>query len=324
MLKKVTAIDVPQQAEANTVYHFIPADTDEAYYSERTDRQIGWITREEQNDIVRRKVIGIAGCGGMGGALAEVFVKLGIDELRIADNEVFDVSNINRQRAAGRYTVGKSKALETARFLRWITDDSLVITYPQGICKETVDGFVDGCSIICDEIEFWCVASRILLHEKDRKAGCDVFVCNTIGYGSHLFLFTPQSATMEDCLSMSYDEAKYLQAKIATKYATKEELKRVIESMKQGLFFEWPEYSITGASLNNRNAVLKHLMEEGKGAILPTNPSLAAGFLSDRILLHMLRDSSIKRQAVPVPTMPGYLYIDGAKGVFKSVTKRWW
>jgi hypothetical protein len=76
----VTTIDVPQHQESDAIYHFVPANVNEEYYSERTDRQIGWITREEQNDIIRPKAIGVAGCGGMGGALAEIFIRLGINE----------------------------------------------------------------------------------------------------------------------------------------------------------------------------------------------------------------------------------------------------
>jgi hypothetical protein len=168
------------------------------------------------------------------------------------------------------------------------------------------------------------VASRILLHERARKLGADVLVCNTIGYGSHLFLFTPQSATMEDCLGMSYKEAEYLQTRIAARSATAEEITRVIESLKRGLFFEWPEYSAESASLQNREASMRRLTTEGKGPILPTNPSLASGFLADRVLLHMLRNSAIERNIVTLPLMPGYLYIDVGKGTFKSVSERWW
>src|SRR3989338_6197970 len=98
--------------------------------------------------------------------------------------------------------------------LRDVTDDSTIVVYPQGIDEDTAGQFIAGCDVLCDEIEFWAVGSRILLHREARKHGVSVFNCNTIGFGTRLFFFTPQSATMEECLGFSYVEAKRLQEKI--------------------------------------------------------------------------------------------------------------
>src|SRR5260221_227148 len=149
------------------VYRLLPQNPDQVYYAERTDRNIGWITPDEQ-EMVHGSVIGVAGCGGMGGQLAEKLLRLGVGEIHITDSEDFDISNINRQFAAGRSTVGKSKAFETANMMRTITDDSTIVVDPRGIQEETVYGFVRGCDVICDEIEFWCVGARILLHRVAR------------------------------------------------------------------------------------------------------------------------------------------------------------
>src|SRR6185503_8211194 len=130
-MKFIQALDVPQNLGANEVLILGPNAASYEYYRQRVDRNLGWITWEEQLSL-RSKVVGIAGCGGMGAALAERLLRLGIGEIRIADCENFDVSNINRQLAARRSTIGKNKALETARTLRSITDDTKLIVYPQG------------------------------------------------------------------------------------------------------------------------------------------------------------------------------------------------
>ena len=178
-----------QQTERRDVaYRLLPNDPDDAYYEERTDRNIGWITKEEQA-MLGRAVVGVAACGGMGAQLAEKFLRLGIGEIRIADSECFDISNINRQFAATKNTVGKSKAFETARLLRTITDDTTIVVYPQGISRSTARSFVEGCDVVCDEIEFWCACARIALHQHARICGVPVFVANTVGFGSHVFLY---------------------------------------------------------------------------------------------------------------------------------------
>src|SRR5947207_2922785 len=112
-IRVIECSDIPENVAPDVIFRVMPKSSDPAYYGVRADLNIGWITSEEQI-AVRKSVIGIAGCGGMGGQLAEKLFRLGVGELRIADSEVFDISNINRQLAARREVVGKSKAIETA------------------------------------------------------------------------------------------------------------------------------------------------------------------------------------------------------------------
>ncbi len=322
-VRVVEGWNLPEKMERGTVYRLLPQDFDPAYYEARTDRNIGWITREEQ-ELVRRSVVGVAGCGGMGGRLAEVLLRLGIGELRIADGEVFDVSNVNRQLAATQATIGQSKAQETARTLRAISTDTMLVVYPDGIQESTVEHFVCGCDVVCDEIEFWCVGSRILLHRVAREHGMPVFVCNTVGFGSHIFLFTKESVTMEECLGLPYEEAVDLEEKIANHRATEAEIAHVAESVTRGLFFEWPEYCAPDAAVNNKTFTSNRLMKEGKGAIIATNPPFACGFVADHILLYLLQRNGNRRAVVEIPPMPGYLYLDAAKMQAKVVCGPWW
>jgi len=46
--------------------------------------------------------------------------------------------------------------------------------------------------------------------------------------------------------------------------------------------------------------------------------------MANRILLYLLKSSSVKRDIVAVPEMPGYLYFDAAKMEAKTVTEQWW
>ena len=317
-LSIIECYDLPEKLDENSVYRILPKNFEEKYYWERVDRNIGWITKDEQ-EILRKSSVGVAGCGGMGGQLAEKFLRLGVGEIRISDCELFDVSNINRQFGASRSTVGKSKALETAKMLRAVSDDFQLIVYPQGICEETANEFISGCDVVCDEIEFWAIAARILLHMEARKRGVPVFNCNTIGFSTRLFFFADDGATMEDCLGLNYQEAKHLQNKIYLGKATDHEKRKVMDSVLKGLLPEFPEYC-NSKPLRNR----ERLLEERKAPIIATNPPLATGFLADHVLLYLLRNSSVKREVVKPPKMPGYLHFDAAKMEAKVVTGKWW
>lgn len=87
---------------------------DDELYWKRVRRNLGWLgdTEEEQRmrqEKLRDVVVGIAGCGGIGGAVADRLVRLGVRNLKIADPDTFDVSNINRQLGATVDNVGKNK-----------------------------------------------------------------------------------------------------------------------------------------------------------------------------------------------------------------------
>lgn len=320
MLRVVNCGNVPRTAAQNTAYCVRPkkrADS-EAFYRERTDRNIGWITREEQ-EFLRTRTVGIAGCGGMGGLLASIFVRLGIGEIRLADNEAFDVSNINRQFAARESTIGKSKALETAREARRIADDCTLVVYPQGIAEETVECFLDGCDVVCDEIEVLAVPARLLLHGRARARGISLFNCNTPGFGAYLFLYTPQSMTMEEAAGLSYEEACRLSR--AAEAGDQEAADRIVDAMLGAVVPAIPEYSREEGA--NRATFERRLRKERKVPIIATNPPFAAAFLADRILLYLLANSGVERTIAPTPVMPGYLYVDAALMQAQIIEKGW-
>jgi molybdopterin/thiamine biosynthesis adenylyltransferase len=314
----IRSYNLPKNLSSKNTYELLPKNPSLDYYLERTDRNIGWISREEQ-DIIKNTTIGIAGCGGMGAQLAEKLLRLGVGTIKIADTENFDISNINRQFAATRSTVGKSKAFETARMLRGVSDDFTLKIYPQGICEETIEDFLDGCDVVCDEIEFWAVAARILLHQRARPKNIPIFNCNTVGFGTRLFFFSHKGQTMEQMLKLDYPEAVVLQEKVQSKKATAVEINRVMEAVMTGLVPELPEYCTKESAFKNHEVFYDRLFNQGRASIIATNPPMATGFLADRILLFLIRNSSVKREIVELVDTPGYLYFDAAKMEAKAV-----
>ncbi len=88
-------------------------------YWEIVSRQMGVVTKSEQERL-RDVNITVIGCGGIGGAAAEMLVRMGIGNLKIIDKDTFDVSNINRQLMSSFYSVGKSKVNTTYETLKSI------------------------------------------------------------------------------------------------------------------------------------------------------------------------------------------------------------
>ncbi|MBX3709100.1 MAG: ThiF family adenylyltransferase [Gammaproteobacteria bacterium] len=309
-VKKLNTL--PRTAKANTVYILAPRNSNPKYYNERTNRNIGWISEEEQQ-ILKGKTVGIAGCGGMGGLLAQTLLRCGVGTIKIADNSYFDNTNINRQLAATRFSNGTQKALSTAKILRETTDDAAIHVYPDGIQENTTDEFVDGCDLVCDQIEFWAVGARILLHLHAYEKNITIYNANTIGFGTRLFHFTRDSMSMEECLGMRYVEARELEQKINAKTANSDEKSRVMRAVIDGLMPDIPDYTlITNYSYGHSDVFYQRLRQEEVVSIMASNCPMAAGFLANQVILYLLKDSTIKRDIKLPPCMPKYVYFDSA------------
>lgn len=77
-------------------------------------RNIGILTTEAQ-DTLANSTVAIIGCGGLGGYVIEHLARMGFGRLRLADPDVFSVSNCNRQLNALSSTLGQGKAEVAAR-----------------------------------------------------------------------------------------------------------------------------------------------------------------------------------------------------------------
>ena len=82
-------------------------------YNEMTTRNRGFVDEAEQEKL-RGATIFIPGVGGMGGAAFMALVRCGIGNFVIADIDVFEVSNLNRQLFCWKDTIDVLKA-EAAR-----------------------------------------------------------------------------------------------------------------------------------------------------------------------------------------------------------------
>lgn len=91
-------------------------------YAEMTTRNAGFVTAAEQERL-RTASVFIPGVGGMGGAAFMALVRAGVGRFTIADLDIFEVSNLNRQLFANLDTVGVLKAEAAAAAARRINPD---------------------------------------------------------------------------------------------------------------------------------------------------------------------------------------------------------
>lgn len=147
----------------------------DTFYWERVDRNLGWLgdTVKEQRSRqmkLRDSVIGIVGTGGIGGAAAARLVRMGALNLKLADPDCFDLTNVQRQYGASRKTIGRNKAEVVAEEVFELTGDCNIEVYPEGITPDSAGEFMDGCDYVMDQMEFYQIRNRYALHRAFRAS----------------------------------------------------------------------------------------------------------------------------------------------------------
>lgn len=178
------------------------------------NRNKGLLTNEEQIKLSQTCVF-IAGAGGDGGLLAERLVRFGFGKIILADPEVFEENNINRQFGASVSSLGKNKALVVSEELKKINPKLIVETYTDGLNEFNVEKIISASDIIVDEIEFTLPIISVLLHRESRRQGKHVFMGANIGWGASIFCFSPNGQSFEemfefDEINGTINPAKYM------------------------------------------------------------------------------------------------------------------
>lgn len=168
---------------------------------EQFDRNLGFISQRDHEQL-QNSVVAIAGAGGDGGELAVTLAQLGVGRFRIADPEVFEINNLNRQTGASHGTLGQNKATVIARMIKDINPFADVQVFTQGITKGNVEEFVSGSNLVIDETEYTQHEIGVMLARTARSHNLPVLMALNVGFGSYTTSFSPTGKTFEAYLGL--------------------------------------------------------------------------------------------------------------------------
>jgi len=177
------------------------AETKFDYYK-AFERTIGWISKEEQ-EFLRSKHIAIGGLGGTGGYYALTLARLGLEHFSLADNDCFDMNNLNRQAGAFLHTLKKNKAEVLAEMITGINPNISVRIFNRGIDETNISDFLKGVDFYLSSMGLSSVDIQTDIFESCRQKGIPATTVIVPGFGAALINFHPNR--------MSYDQ--YFQAK---------------------------------------------------------------------------------------------------------------
>ena len=95
------------------------------------------LSNEEVEKLFSARII-VFGIGGVGGALAQMLVRSGIQTIGIFDFDIVDTTNINRQLVANVNNIGKLKVDEFEKQIKEINPKVKVIKFPFRLDEKTI------------------------------------------------------------------------------------------------------------------------------------------------------------------------------------------
>ena len=166
-------------------------------YDQAFERNLGWLTPEEQAKL-RTACVAIAGLGGTGGFQAQALARLGITHFHIADPDRFELTNFNRQLGAAVSTLESPKADVIEKMIRDINPEAEVEVFAEGLTPENIDRFLSGVDFAVDGIDFFETKVKKLLFEVCYQKKITAMTSCPIGFGASLMIFAPGSMKYSD------------------------------------------------------------------------------------------------------------------------------
>ncbi len=181
---------------------------------ERYLRNLPALTEAESAELRKKRVL-IVGCGGIGGHLVDMMLRIGVGYIRVCDGDVFTLSNLNRQLLSDLTNIGKNKARAAACHGGRINPDVTMEVFDTFMNGETVSALIAHCDAVLDAMDN--IEGRKLLSDACAQHGIP-YIFGAIGGwiaqaaismpGDALIdILYPENGTATDRSSLSFTPA---------------------------------------------------------------------------------------------------------------------
>jgi hypothetical protein len=166
-------------------------------YDKAFSRNLGWVTEAEQARL-RKARVAVGGLGGVGGVHLLTLARLGIGRFSIADFDVFDIANFNRQIGATVATLERPKLDVLAEMALAINPEIELRKFPGGIQEDSVDEFLKDVDVYVDGLDYFVFGARRMTFAACERKGIPVVTAAPLGMGAAMLVFAPGGMPFED------------------------------------------------------------------------------------------------------------------------------
>ena len=156
-----------------------------------------------QARIKAAKVL-VVGAGGLGSPLVLYLAAAGIGTIGLVDNDVLELSNLQRQIAHSTACIGHAKVESAAEAMRRINPLVRVDTHNMRLDAGNVAGLIDGYDIICDGTDNF--ATRFLVADACVAGKKTLISAAVLRFEGQLSTFKPHADPQGPCYRCLYPE----------------------------------------------------------------------------------------------------------------------
>ena len=143
-----------------------------------------YISKAEQESMKNCKIF-LAGCG-IGSVIAECALRMGFENITIADGDNIELSNLNRQNYLHQ-DIGKSKAESIKKRLLEINPNANIITHNFFLTEHNIVPLLEGHSIALNALDFQS-NTPFIFDELCQQKNIPVLHPYNIGWAALLFI----------------------------------------------------------------------------------------------------------------------------------------
>ena len=165
--------------------------------SERYARQIPLIGEDGQRRLAESTVF-IAGAGGLGSPVSVYLAEAGVGEIRIADLDVVDESNLNRQILHPESRIGMSKAESAKKTLSALNPECRVVSFAEKIDADSILRMAEGADLIVDCMDNF--ETRYILNEASKMLNIPLLHGAVTGFSGQITLIIPNETPCLSCI----------------------------------------------------------------------------------------------------------------------------
>jgi len=152
---------------------------------------------EGQQKLLDAKVL-LLGAGGLGSPSALYLAAAGVGTLGIVDNDVVDLSNLQRQVIHTTDRIGVPKVDSAEESMKAINPDVNVVKYAERLDASNVMRIIEGYDVIVDGLDNF--PTRYLLNDASVRLQIPVVSASILGFDGQLSVFKPYDGPCYRCL----------------------------------------------------------------------------------------------------------------------------
>jgi sulfur-carrier protein adenylyltransferase/sulfurtransferase len=152
---------------------------------------------EGQQKLLEAKVL-LLGAGGLGSPAALYLAAAGVGTLGIVDNDVVDLSNLQRQVIHSTDRIGVSKVQSAEQTIKALNPDVDVVKHELRLGPANVVDVIKGYDIVVDGLDNF--PTRYLLNDASVRLGIPVVSAAILGFEGQLSVFKPYEGPCYRCL----------------------------------------------------------------------------------------------------------------------------